>query len=351
MLLALFSGLSFILSVISLPIIIKICHKLGLYDKIDARKVHTGKIPRLGGLAIFGPFFVSSGLYYHFNEDIMVRTVLPLLIAGMIVYSFGLIDDLFDLKAIIKLIGQVVATSIVVLNGFCFSQVFGFTLPKVLSVILTFGWVLGLINAYNLIDGLDGLCGMLSITVIITLGVCFLMSGNIESSLCFILSASILGFLIFNFPPAKTFMGDNGAPFLGFMIAILPLYSSSNSFEYNKVLMMIVLAAFPIFDTIAAIWRRLREHRSIMSPDKSHLHHKLMNMGYSGKQVLFIMTLLQLLICATVVLSLYLGFRKGTALLLETLAFVTIFFSVIHFANRAVLSKHNSDNSSTEEHK
>lgn len=351
MLLALFVGISLVFSVILLPLIIKFCHKHGLYDKIDARKVHTGKIPRLGGVAIAIPFFLCSILYYFLKADINVGQVAPLMVAGAIVYIFGLIDDLFDLKAWIKLLAQIAATSVVAFNGFHFTQIFGWQLPSVIAFILTFGWVLGLINAYNLIDGLDGQCGMLAFTAIATLGVAFMMSGNAESGLCFILCGSILGFLIFNFPPAKIFMGDNGSQFLGFMVAILPLFSSSNTFEYNKLLMMITLAAFPIFDTIAAIWRRLRDHRPIMSPDKFHLHHKLLNMGYNKKQVLLIVSIIQIMLCAVVIVSLYMQFKKGTLILVEAMVFVTVFFSIIHFTNRAVVRKMNSDNSSTEENK
>lgn len=346
-----FVGLSFVLSIIMLPLVIKFCHKHGLYDKIDARKVHTGKIPRLGGLAIALPFFFSSILYYHFKQEISISQILPLIIAGGIIYIFGLIDDLFDLKAWIKLIAQIIATTVVVANGFHFTEFLGWKLPAVISIVLTFGWVLGLINAYNLIDGLDGQCGMLSWTAILTLGITFFMSGNVESGLCFILAGSITGFLIFNFPPAKIFMGDNGSQFLGFMIAILPLFSSTSAFEYNKLLMMIILAAFPIFDTIAAIWRRIRDHRPIMSPDKLHLHHKLLNLGYNKYQVLLIVSIIQFLLCAVVLVSLYMQYKRGTLILIEAMAFVTVFFSVIHFTNRAVLRKQNSESSSTEESK
>jgi UDP-GlcNAc:undecaprenyl-phosphate GlcNAc-1-phosphate transferase len=165
-----------------------------------------------------------------------------------------------------------------------------------------------------------------------------------ESGICFILAGSILGFLCFNWPPAKLFMGDGGSQFLGFMIATVPLYTScGESFEYNKFLIMIILTSFPVFDTIAAIWRRLRDKRPIMSPDKSHLHHKLLNMGYTGKQTLFLIDFIQVLLCLAVILSFFIGTLKGTAILFETLIFMVIFFSVIHYTNRAVNLKKKED--------
>ena len=129
-------------------------------------------------------------------------------------------------------------------------------------------------------------------------------------------------------------MGDNGSQFLGFMIATIPLYTSSDVFEHNKFLIMVVLTSFPVFDTIAAIWRRLRDKKPIMSPDRSHLHHKLLNLGYSSKQVLILILCLQILICASVIISFFLGETKGQALLFETLAFMILFFSIIHYSNR-----------------
>ena len=129
-------------------------------------------------------------------------------------------------------------------------------------------------------------------------------------------------------------MGDNGSQTLGFIIAVIPLYTSNDVFEYNKFLIVITLTSLPLFDMIAAIWRRLRDKKPIMSPDRSHLHHKLLNLGYSSKSSLLMMVSLQILICVSIVISYYLGNKKGTALLLELLCFIILFFSIVHFANR-----------------
>lgn len=335
----LFIALSLGISLISMPIMILICKKANLYDYQDERKIHKGNIPRLGGIGIFIAIIFTSFLYILLTDQIFFKNYLPILLASSIIFIFGIIDDVFNLRAIVKLLVQLIASSIVVYNGFRFNQIFNWVLPLPLSYILTLFWIIGIINAYNLIDGLDGLCGSLSFLSILTFGILYAICGNNEGVFCFIVTAGILGFLFFNFPPAKIFMGDGGSQFLGFLIAVIPLFTSSYSFEFNKFLIVLVIVSIPLLDTIAAIWRRLRDHRPIMSPDRAHLHHKLMNLGYSGKQILLIIILMQLVLCGTIVSSVFVGSLKGTAILLEAFTFMTIFFCTIHYANRKVLQK------------
>ena len=336
---SLFILLSIVLSLISMPIIIHFCNKHNIFDYHDARKVHSGNISRLGGVGIVFSFITSAALYLVFTTQLSVLKSLPLLIAAFLIFLFGILDDVLTLPALLKLIVQLTAAGLVTFNGYRFTQIFGWILPLPVSYILTFGWIVGVINAYNLIDGLDGLCGTLSISAVITLGVLYSLSSNMEAGLCFILAGAIFGFLCFNWPPAKLFMGDDGSQFLGFMVATIPLYSSSDIFEYNKFLIMLILTAFPVFDTIAAIWRRLRDKRPIMSPDRAHLHHKLLNIGYTKRQALRLIVFIQLLLCTMVILSFFIGKLKGTAMLLEGFIFMVIFFSVIHYTNRAINRK------------
>lgn len=340
---SLYIALACILSIISMPIIIRICKKFSLYDYQNARKIHSGNIPRLGGVGIYCAFIISAVTFIITTSPDNLNKILPILIAGTIIFTFALLDDLLNLPALAKLIVQLIAVSIVVFFGFRFKQIFSWILPTPVSLILTFGWILGVINAYNLIDGLDGLCGSFSISTILTLGILYALSGNPESTLCFILGAAVFGFLCFNWPPAKLFMGDAGSQFLGFMIAVFPLFDSGSVFEFNKFLIMIVITAFPVFDTIAAIWRRLRDKKSIMSPDRSHLHHKLLNMGYSKKSALYLLGFLQILLCGSVIISYFLGAKRGMALLLESTAFVTLFFSFVHYTNRAIILKQKNE--------
>ncbi|MCR5401111.1 MAG: undecaprenyl/decaprenyl-phosphate alpha-N-acetylglucosaminyl 1-phosphate transferase [Treponema sp.] len=334
-----------LLSAVSMPLIIKFCKAFSLYDSVNARKIHSGNIPRLGGIGIFLAFFICVILGFFFDSNFSLSNALPLLISGILIFVFGVIDDIVEMRAIFKLAVQLVACGIVVMNDFRFRQIFGWTMPYPFSLMLTFGWILGIINAYNLIDGMDGLCGTLSLTALLTMGFILRHTFIEGAAVCFILSAAIVGFLIFNWPApnAKIFMGDGGSQCLGFLIAVIPLYSIEGQLEFNKLLMMLVIVSFPMMDTIAAIWRRIRDHKPIMSPDKSHLHHKLLNLGFTKVQALFMVIGIQALICMTVVLSTFLDKEKAAILLGVAYVFMIGFFSVIHYTNRAVLKKIRSN--------
>lgn len=339
------SLVAFLVSLISMPLIIKFSTKFNIFDYQDARKIHSGNISRLGGVGIAISFFVCTAVYFLITDASLFIEYLPIISAGLIIFVFGFIDDIVTLRAIVKLLIQIVATCLVIFSGNRFTQIGPWQIPSVLSYIFTFCWIIGVVNAFNLIDGLDGLCGSLAFTTTLTLGIIYTLSGNNISVICFILAASILGFLCFNWPPAKLFMGDCGSQFLGFMLATLPLIPADSVIEFNKFLIIASVAAFPIFDTIAAIWRRIRDKRPIMSPDKSHLHHKLLNMGYTKKSSLYLVVFIQLLLCSLVVISYLLGTYKGMMVLLLTLVFVTLFFTFIHYTNQAILKRKNNEES------
>ena len=339
------SLVAFLVSLISMPLIIKFSTKFNIFDYQDARKIHSGNISRLGGVGIAISFFVCTAVYFLITDASLFIEYLPIISAGLIIFVFGFIDDIVTLRAIVKLLIQIVATCLVIFSGNRFTQIGPWQIPSVLSYIFTFCWIIGVVNAFNLIDGLDGLCGSLAFTTTLTLGIIYTLSGNSISVICFILAASILGFLCFNWPPAKLFMGDCGSQFLGFMLATLPLIPADSVIEFNKFLIIASVAAFPIFDTIAAIWRRIRDKRPIMSPDKSHLHHKLLNMGYTKKSSLYLVVFIQLLLCSLVVISYLLGTYKGMMVLLLTLVFVTLFFTFIHYTNQAILKRKNNEES------
>lgn len=339
------SLVAFLVSLISMPLIIKFSTKFNIFDYQDARKIHSGNISRLGGVGIAISFFVCTAVYFLITDASLFIEYLPIISAGLIIFVFGFIDDIVTLRAIVKLLIQIVATCLVIFSGNRFTQIGPWQIPSVLSYIFTFCWIIGVVNAFNLIDGLDGLCGSLAFTTTLTLGIIYTLSSNNVAVICFILAASILGFLCFNWPPAKLFMGDCGSQFLGFMIATLPLIPSDNVIEFNKFLIIVSLAAFPIFDTIAAIWRRIRDKRPIMSPDKSHLHHKLLNLGYTKPGTLYLVVFIQLLLCSLVIISYLLGTYKGMMVLLLTLFFVTLFFTFIHYTNQAILKRKRKEES------
>ena len=335
------AAVAFLISLFLTKVVIIFCKKYSFYDSTNARKIHTGNIPRLGGVAFVLSFFAALVVYSLVFKGIPVKHSVPLIVSGSIIFFFCILDDFLDIRAVIKLCVQIIAVTIVVLNGFRFESICGWKLPLWFSYLLTFGWCLGLINAYNLIDGLDSLCGFLSLSVFKTIGITCVVMSDMNGFICIFLATAILGFLVFNMPPAKIFMGDCGSQFLGFMIAVTPLSINIEKIEFNKFLLVFLLSSIPVFDTIATIWRRIRDHRSVMAPDRLHLHHKLLNLGLSIKGTLVVIALIQCGICISAALSMFMPEKFGTVILILALMFVTLAFSMLHFIHWNVLKKHN----------
>jgi len=314
---------------------IRICHKYNIYDSINDRKVHSGNIPRLGGIGFVVPFLISIVVYFIFLGDGKDCHIIYLAIAALIIFLGALVDDLFELKAVVKLIIQIGAALCIIVGGFRYKQIFFLNLPVSISYVLTLGWIIGIVNAYNLIDGLDCLCGGLAFVTVLMLGFIFMYLGDNTYIICFSFCSAILGFLLFNFPPAKIFMGDCGSQFIGFMIAVLPLFNQNPQLEYNKFIFMILITSIPAMDTIAAIWRRKREHRSIMSPDKRHTHHKLLSLGLNKTQVMLCMVGFQILICASCYISIRCNRFVQSIILISSYIAVIVVFDVLHFVSKS----------------
>lgn len=334
----LMTGISFLCSLAIIPLILLFCRKFSIYDKPNPRKVHTGNIPRLGGAGFVPVSIICIIIYYRVFCTPQTGDVFPLLLGGLIIFTFGIVDDFLNLPAKLKLLIQCISAFIVVSNNFVFTRFGNLFLPEWLQYVITFLWIIGMTNSYNLIDGIDCLCGGLSFLNLGTLGFISLSyHSDLTTAVCFITCGALLGFLFFNKPKAKIFMGDGGSQFLGFLISALPLSAANNiGYDYNKFTLMILFSSIPLLDTIAAIWRRTREHRSFFSPDKAHLHHKLMNIGFTTGQVLLILLPLQILLCIIGYLAVSLPEQQGAVLLLLGLFIIMFFFCIIHFANRAV---------------
>jgi UDP-GlcNAc:undecaprenyl-phosphate GlcNAc-1-phosphate transferase len=198
-----------------------------------------------------------------------------------------------------------------------------------------------MVNAYNLIDGLDGLAGSLSLMVLFTYGCALWMAKRLVFCVVpFILCASLAGFLVWNKPKAKIFMGDGGSQFLGFTIAALMLCDTRPDMLFNQMGFMAALSSIPIFDTLAAVWRRKRERRPFFTPDKMHLHHKLLDMGFSTSGVLFAILSLQIAICAAGLLAYsVLKQARGFLVLLVVIFIILIFFALIHYIYHLLIRK------------
>ena len=289
--------LAAITAAIVTPLSIKLAHRVGAVDEPkDARKIHTKAMPRMGGFSFIVGFFVAI-IYTLLTAEVAVNVNLWGFFLGLaIVTSIGFLDDVYHIKPWQKLLGQVIAAVLVIISGLriCyinipFLSIYG--LNDVLSVILTFFWIIGVTNALNLIDGLDGLAGGVSAISALSLTVVFILNGASELAILLVVAllGGIMGFLPFNFNPAKTFMGDMGSNFLGFMLATLSMLGMAKTYTFMTIIVPVVILGLPIFDTLFAMTRRILKHQSIMQADRGHIHHRLIDAGLSQRQAVIVL--------------------------------------------------------------
>ena len=265
-----------VITALLIPIVMKIGAKLGIVAHKNKRTVHKVEVPRIGGYAIY----ISSliGMVIFLKTDPQINAIL---IASFLVFFIGLFDDVHDLSPKTKLIVELIAALIVILYGDIYLKGFDFlpaNLPPILPGAITVLWIVGITNAINLIDGLDGLSSGISIIVLFTISITSLSSGRTDiASLSLVLAGAIMGFLFYNFHPAKIFLGDCGALYIGFMISVISLlgfgYNVSTFFTLGAPIVVLMV---PIMDTLIAIIRRKVHHKKFSEADKAHLHHNLM---------------------------------------------------------------------------
>jgi UDP-N-acetylmuramyl pentapeptide phosphotransferase/UDP-N-acetylglucosamine-1-phosphate transferase len=292
---------SFFVGFIFTPVIILVLKKFNLTEVPGGRKIHSGYIPSMGGLAFILASFFGMLSWLSFEEVMQSRYFL---VALAIMFSVGLRDDLMELSAIQKLIGQCIpAFFIIIMADIRISGFYGFLgiyeLPYFLSVSLSFFLLIVLTNSFNLIDGSDGLAGTLSLISLMVLGVWFyLVDLHAYSLIAFTLVGGILSFLVFNWHPAKIFMGDTGSLSLGFALTffvILFVDNNGTMSAWEGVKMNAPISAglglmiVPIYDTIRIFIKRISKGRSPLKPDKSHVHHFLMRMGFGHDRVAIIL--------------------------------------------------------------
>ncbi|MCL5036689.1 MAG: undecaprenyl/decaprenyl-phosphate alpha-N-acetylglucosaminyl 1-phosphate transferase [Chloroflexi bacterium] len=279
------------------PLVIGLARKIGAMDKPDDRKVHTTPIPRLGGAAIFFAFFITlfgilACLKYAGGMEIKGIENLPaIFIASSILFIVGLIDDFRGLPAKVKLGFQILAALILIQQGIgitFLNQPSGgvLYLPTWLAVLISLTWLVVITNALNLLDGLDGLlAGVSVITGIIFLAVALIKGQILVALMMAVIIGTCLGFLRYNFHPAKIFMGDGGSLFLGLLFAMVSVMGGLKSTATISLLLPILIMAVPILDTSLAIIRRIIKRKPIFSPDKEHIHHRLLSLGWSQPRV------------------------------------------------------------------
>lgn len=322
----------------STPLVKVLAQQVGAMDvPADERRMHKTPIPRLGGLAIFLGFIASVLLFCPIGPELQ-----SILLGSVFIVLLGVIDDIKPLPAKVKLIGQIFAALIPVLNGVRVEFITNFNffsdVPYIslswLSVPLTLFWIVGITNAVNLIDGLDGLAvGISSIASFSLLIIAILLCEPVIALIMAALSGACIGFMPYNFNPAKIFMGDTGALFLGFILATLSIEGLFKFYAVMSFAVPFLILGLPIFDTALAIVRRIASGRSPMSPDRGHLHHKLIDMGFTQKQTVAILYTMSAILGLSAVLLTGSGAIKAILLLLAVI--ICAFFAYEVFEREA----------------
>lgn len=301
--------IAFMTSFMMTPQTIKLARKLGAVDTPkDERRINKVTMPRLGGLAVIAGFIISIVYLLivmtiegniNLSQDNYHIKLLGFAIGGLIIAVVCFYDDVKGAKAIVKLTAQIIAAIVVVKSGIIIDSI-DVPLIKIDSnsqlfyEVLTICWIIGITNALNLIDGLDGLSTGISIISCVSLLMIFSLNGSPIISIILItaLCGSLVGFLPYNFNPAKTFIGDTGSNFLGYCLSIISILGIAKTYTAIVIVAPLIVLALPLFDTIFAIFRRLingKSLKAIIQPDANHLHHKMLRKGFTQKQAVLIM--------------------------------------------------------------
>ena len=337
--------LAFITAFVITPHTMRLAKRVGAIDIPNDRRVNKKPMPRLGGLAVISGFLVSiiyllittslEGKMNLFGEENYYLKLIGFFIGILVLSIICYIDDVKGIPSYAKLAAQIVAAIIVVAFGIKIEDI---SIPfiegkieigGVFSYILTVCWIIGITNAINLIDGLDGLSSGVTLISCLSLLMVFALNGSplIAIILITALAGAIVGFLPFNFSPAKTFIGDTGSNFMGFSLAIISILGVAKTYTALVLIAPIIILAMPIFDTLFAIFRRIIKGKSlkaVFKPDKGHIHHKLMAKGYTQKQAVLIMYGITAILGMFAVILLESGIWKALSFALLILAIVTI---------------------------
>ena len=328
----------FVLAII--PFIKKVAVHVGAMDIPDARKVHKIPIPRLGGLGIYMGFLLGYILF-----GTMSLKMNAILIGSIIIIITGIVDDIKPIPAKIKLLFQIIAASVVAIYGKILLQdlsAFDFYINfGDFSYLITVIFIVAIINCINLIDGLDGLAAGLSSIYFITIGIVIVgwkHTFGLDAIITFIMLGATLGFLCHNFNPAKIFMGDSGSMFLGYVIAVVALLGFKNV-TLTTLLVPICLLAVPILETLFAMLRRIVNKKPMFEPDKQHLHHQLLNLNLSHRNVVLVIYTLDILFALAMLV--YMLYDRVVGVIIYTILFIIVLIFVI---KSNIIIDHNKNN-------
>ncbi len=289
-----------LLALVITPLVRRVVIRLGVVDRPEARRVNTAPVPRAGGpapaaafLAVGAGFVLLNTTYHWVPEPLTIESgdLVALFLGGAVAAAIGAIDDLFDLRARWQLVGQLALAGLAVVLGIgveVIANPFGsgvIRFNELFSVGFTVFWIVGMINSINWIDGLDGLSSGIALIAAVTLGLISLttqIGQPMIAVLCFALAGALAGFLRWNFHPATIFAGTSGVQFVGYTLAVLSILGSA------KVAIALLVLGVPIIDTFWIIVRRLTRGRSPFTPDRSHIHHRLLDLGLSHRDTVLV---------------------------------------------------------------
>lgn len=318
-------AVAFAITLLTAPIAKNLAYRFKAVDYPRSRGMNNEPVPLMGGLAIFFGFMGATILMSFFVKELHSQRFLGFILGAIIIVVVGIFDDMYELSAKFKLIIQILVAIIVVMSGtkldFIMWPLWQYLKP--FANVITVFWIVGLINAVNLIDGLDGLAAGVTTIASICLTILCGISGNVLAVvICAILAGSCLGFLPRNFAPAEVFMGDTGSTFLGYVLAVTSCIGVFKGYAILSLFLSVLAMALPILDTSFAMIRRALNHKPIMSPDRGHLHHRLVDAGLSSKQAVMVLYGLSSISCLIAVAVALNDYRVTFALLVILLVII-----------------------------
>ena len=321
------------------PIAKLIAARVGAMDYPSARRINKKPMPRMGGVAIFFGFLVSVLCFV----DIGSPEMRGILLGALVIAALGALDDVYQLPAMVKFLVQIGAALIVVFHGVDVNVI---TNPfregayihlGYWSYLITVLWIVGVTNAMNLMDGLDGLAAGISAISGFALFIIAVFTGMGNSAVMIAaVVGACLGFLPYNSHPASTFMGDTGSNFLGFILAAISVQGLLKSYAIVSLVIPLMILGLPIFDTSFTIMRRIKNKQPVFQPDRGHLHHRLMDGGFSHQQTVYILYVISALAALSAVVLLLFGSARALVLIVAIvlLALATLSFTGFHLSSQ-----------------
>ncbi len=331
---------AFAITLVTTPLAKKISIKVGAIDYPKDRGVHKKPMPRMGGVAIVLGFMVTVLTLYRFDATMDMKQFAGFIVGAGIIVALGVMDDIKNLSAKLKFSIQIVAALIVIFSGTRINVVLWPVTAylQTFSIPITLIWIVGVTNAVNLIDGLDGLAaGVSSIAALCLMVLCLMTGTSTAVMLTAALAGACLGFLPRNFNPAEIFMGDSGSTFLGFVLAVSSILGVFKGYALLALIVSMLCLGLPVFDTIFAMLRRIAKHKPIMEADRGHLHHRLIDRGFTQKQAVLILYAVSLF-CG--LLAIFISFKDSRTIVVVILMVILLSF-VIYYFNAHIQNKNS----------